>query len=94
MTQDLSTTQAAPGGINGDQYAADNGMFVAVGTDKTTGRAIIALDAAAVDALTDLLDRALSSDDLRYPQDDTDANSSVVASAIYTPLLKLQGFLS
>lgn len=80
------------GPLAGDPYAAQQGQFVAVGTDKATGRAIIALDAAAVDALTGLLDRAVNSDDLRYPQDDTDRASSVVATAILGPLLKLQGY--
>jgi hypothetical protein len=69
-------------------------MFVAVGTDKTTGRAIIALDAAAVDALTYLLDNAINSDDYRYPDSDDARRAASVASAIARPLLKLQGFLS
>jgi hypothetical protein len=69
-----------------------DGMFVAVGTDKATGRAIIALDAAAVDALSNLLDRFIHSDDGMYPQDDTDRLSGVVARAISPALLKLQGF--
>jgi len=82
-----------PTAVVGDQYAAAAGMFVAVGTDKATGRAIIALDAAAVDALSLLLDRHIHSDDAMYPQDDDDRRSATVASAIVRPLLKLQGFL-
>ncbi len=89
--QNLPAAQPA---TTGDQYAAAQGMFVAVGTDKATGRAIIAIDAAAVDALSGLLDRFLCSDDGMYPQDDSDRASAVVASAISRPLLKLQGFLS
>ncbi len=93
QTTDPRTTDPTAAGIAGDPHAADAGMFVAVGTDKATGRAIIALDAAAVDALSVLLDRHVNSDDARYPQDDDDRRSATVASAIVRPLLKLQGYL-
>jgi hypothetical protein len=77
-----------------DPSAQSSGMFVAVGTDRATGRAIVALDAAAVDALTHLLDDVVYSDQYMYPDNDNDAQSHSVASAIVGPLLKLQGFLS
>ncbi|MET0417293.1 MAG: hypothetical protein ABW022_14875 [Actinoplanes sp.] len=74
--------------------AAQSGMYVAVATDKDTGRAIVALDAAAVDALTGLLDDVINSDEYMYAEDDASMKAHRVASAIAGPLLKLQGFLS
>ncbi len=83
-----------------DSPATDNTTpYVAVGTDKATGRAIIALDAAAVDALTDILDDLVGSGRFSDPgahgiSDDAAVQQSAVAHAILRPLLKLQGFLS
>jgi transposase-like protein len=68
--------------------------FVSVGTDKATGRAIIGLDAAAVDALTGILDDLVNSDSFMYSDDADHAQQSHVAHAILRPLLKLQGFVS
>lgn len=87
MNTDL--TQFTP-----DPSAADQGMYVAVGTDLLTGRAIIGLDAAAVDALTNLLDNVVNSDQYRYPENDDDSAAAAVAWALSRPLLKMQGYLS
>lgn len=77
-----------------DPSAANAGMYVAVGTDKATGRAVIGLDAAAVDALTRLFDDLVNSDRYMYADNDDDRAAYVVALAVSRPLLKLQGFLS
>jgi hypothetical protein len=73
-------------------------MFVAVGTDKATGRALVAIDAAAVDALSDLLDNHVPYDLATDPgvhgvDQDTADRVSAVRHAILTPLLRLQGYL-
>lgn len=92
MTAPQLPATTATAGFAADPYAASQGQFVAVGTDKATGRVIIALDDAAAHALAGLFDRFLCSDDGMYPQDDTDKAAAVVASAINQPLLKLHGY--
>jgi hypothetical protein len=82
-----------------DPHAQDAGMFVAVGTDRDTGRAIVGLDAAAVTALLDLIEQAdlhsLAQDPGNFGvgQDVADGICAV-GYALQTPLLKMQGFLS
>lgn len=91
MSTDLANIQPDP-------HAQDAGMFVAVGTDKATGRAIVGLDAAAVDALLDLIEHVDLHDLGQNPgnystsQDDAD-RILALGYALRTPLLKMQGFL-
>ena len=81
-----------------DAAAQAAGLFVAVGTDKATGRAIIGLDGAAVTALLDLIDQAdlhdLSQNPENYGVSQNVADGiCAVGYALRTPLLKMQGYL-
>jgi hypothetical protein len=82
-----------------DPAARDAGLFVAVGTDRSTGRAVIGLDAAAVTALLDLIDQVdlhdLSQNPGNYSiSQDVADDICAVGYALRTPLLKMQGYLS
>jgi hypothetical protein len=82
-----------------DASAQAAGMFVAVGTDKTNGRAIIALDAAAVTALLDLIDQVDLHDLSQNPNNygvgqDVADGICAVGYAVRAPLLRMQGYLS
>jgi hypothetical protein len=82
-----------------DQAAQAAGMFVAVGTDRATGRAVIALVGAAVTALLDLIDHVdlhdLSQNPGNFGTSQQDADDvCAVGYAVRTPLLKMQGYLS
>jgi hypothetical protein len=95
MSTDMIPTNLQP--IDGP--ATDPGApFIRVMIDKANGRAVIALDAAAIDALTDILAAGapydLVTDPGTYGMTQAQADLlSLVAGQLSTPLLKARGWL-
>ncbi len=94
-TADLTPATPTPAGDDADHGSP----FVRVAVDKPTGRAVVALDAAAIDALLHYLDDLGPGYDLTmnpgsYGVDDATAHRVAdVIGRVAGPLRKLQGYL-
>lgn len=94
---DLIPTTATP--IPTDQDTPDGAPFVRVYADRPTGRAVIALDSDAVDAVLDFVDQLGPGYDLTqnpgtYGLDQAAADRLAdVIGRITGPLAKLKGYI-